>query len=375
MKKSYNKKVIPLFKVFMSPTVMAPLKKTLLGGYITQGPRVAEFEGLLAKRLGTPHVLTLNSGTTALFLAMQLAGVGPGDEVITPALTCTATNWPILARGGVPVWADADPATATIDWRGIEARITKKTKAIVVVHWGGYPCDMDEIMKIARRHKLKVIEDCAHAFGASYRGKPIGTIGDFGIFSLQAIKHLTTVDGGLLITKSKADYRRGKLLRWYGIDREARNKNKADFRIENDIPEWGYKFHMNDVNATIGIEQLKFVDGILEKQRANALYFRKKLANTPGVTLLDEQPDRQSSYWLFTIKVAHRDRFMRAMHSAGIVVSQVHRRNDVHSCVSRFQRALPQLDKLSQEIICIPVGWWLTLKDRDHIIKTIKRGW
>ena len=134
-------------------------------------------------------------------------------------MTCTATNWAILAQGAIPVWADIDERTANIDPQTIEPLITPKTKAIMVVHWGGYPADLDEIWSIARRHHLKVIEDAAHAFGSTYKGRHVGTQSDFGVFSFQAIKHMTTVDGGLLVTNNIADHGRGKLLRWYGIDR------------------------------------------------------------------------------------------------------------------------------------------------------------
>ncbi len=375
-KKENAKPLIPLFKVYMPASVMAPLKKTLLSGYITQGPRVEEFEGLLRKRLKTKHVLTVNSGTSALQLAVKLSGIEPGrgDEVITTALTCTATNWAILAAGGVPVWADVDQETANIDWRTIEARITPKTKAIMVVHWGGTPCDMDEINAIAQKHNLKVIEDCAHAFGATYKGKPLGTVGDFGAFSLQAIKHMTTVDGGLLIAKDEQAYKRGKLLRWYGIDREER-KGSSDFRVENDIPEWGYKMHMNDVNATIGIEQLKYVNTTLKKHQANAAFYNKALKGVAGVELMPLKAGYKSAYWIYTLKVDRREDFMRAMKERGIMVSRVHERNDKHSCVAAYKRPLPQLDELSQKIICIPVGWWLTPKQRQYIVDSIKKGW
>jgi dTDP-4-amino-4,6-dideoxygalactose transaminase len=363
---------IPLFKVFMPESVMEPLRKTLMSGFIGQGPKVEEFEKGLIERIGNPRALSLNSATSALHLALRLAGIQRNDEVISTPLTCTATNWPILANGGKIVWADVDPATANIDPKSIVSLITSKTKAIMVVHWGGYPCDMDEILNIAKRHGLAVVEDCAHAFGAEYKGKPLGNQGTFACFSFQAIKHMTTVDGGMLVCPNDKTYHRGKLLRWYGIDRSS---PKVAFRCEDDIPEWGYKFHMNDVNATIGIEQLKYIGETLAKHRANAAYFRQKLAGVPGVTLMDEKPDRKSSYWIFTIKVDRRDDFMRRMQEKGIAVSRVHERNDKHSCVAAFKRPLPQLEELLNSIICIPVGWWLSEEDRSYIVDTIRQGW
>ncbi len=367
-----EKKTIPLFKVFMPPSVMGPLRETLLSGFIGQGSKVEEFEGLLRKFLRSKNVLSLNSGTSALTLALRLAGIKEGDEVISTALTCTATNWPVLALGGKLVWADINPKTANIDPVSIEAAVTPKTKAILVVHWGGYPCDMDEIHAIAKKHNLKVIEDGAHAFGSTYHGKMAGTQSDFGTFSFQAIKHMTTVDGGLLICKNTEDYKSGKLLRWYGIDREGKRK---DFRCEEDILDWGYKFHMNDVSAVIGIEQMKFIENTLGRHRENAAFYRKALNGVPGVELLDEKTDRSSSYWLFTIKVQNRDGFMKKMTDAGIMVSRVHERNDKHTCTQPFRRELPQLDQFVKSMICIPVGWWVTKDDCAYIVDQIKKGW
>lgn len=367
--------MIPLFKVFMPESVIEPLKKTLFSGFIGQGPRVEEFEQALADYIGNPLILTINNGTAALHLALRLAGVGYGDEVITTALTCTATNWPILANGGIPVWADIDPDTGNIDPKSIAKRITKKTKAIMVVDWGGYPCDLEEIKKIAispSGKKIPIIEDAAHAFGAIYENTKVGNIADFTMFSFQAIKHLTTVDGGALCLLDEEIYKRGKLLRWYGIDREGPRK---DFRCEEDVKEWGYKFHMNDVTATIGLEQLKYVEKTLRRHRENAAYYHKNLKGIPGLTLLKEKPDRLSSYWIFTFKVKDRDKFVKYMYAKNITVSRVHRRNDTHPVVKQFKSHLPNLDRFEKEMICIPVGWWVTEKQRDYIVKSIKAGW
>lgn len=351
---------------------MEPLRATLFSGFIGEGPRVAEFEEALSARLEAPYPLTVNSATSGLQLALRLAGVEQGDQVISTALTCTATNWAILAQGGIPVWADVDENTANMDPRTIEALITPRTKAIMVVHWGGCPVDLDDIWAIAKKHGLKVIEDGAHAFGSRYKGKHVGTQSDFGVFSFQAIKHMTTVDGGLVIAKSEADYKRGKLLRWYGIDRHS---PRADFRCEDDIAEWGLKFHMNDVAATIGLEQLKYADHILRQHQDNAAFYSRELRNADGVTQFSHYNDRSSAFWLYTIKVRDRDTFIQTMKERGIMTSQVHERNDKHSVVAAYRRPLPQLDRLVQEMVCIPVGWWVTEEDRRYVVDSIRKGW
>ena len=215
--------MIPLFKVFMSDEVTPILNSVIYSGWIGQGPKVKEFEKRLGDQFENDKVLALSAGTHGLSLALRLAGVGLGDQVITTPLTCTATNMPILMNGADIVWADIKPTDLNIDSRSVEACVTERTKAIMVVHWGGYPCDMDELRKIADDNNLKIIEDAAHAFDSTYKRTMIGdcTYSDYCMMSFQAIKHLTTVDGGALFLKDKDEYKRAKLLRWYGIDRES----------------------------------------------------------------------------------------------------------------------------------------------------------
>lgn len=359
-------KLIPLFNVFMSKAIMKPLEKTLLSGYIGQGPRVEEFEKKVAAFIGNPYVLTVNSGTSALHLALRLIGIKPGDEVISTPMTCTATNWPILANGGTIIWADIDPQTGNIDPKSIASRITKKTKAIMVVDWGGYPADIAAIKEIAG--KIPVIEDAAHAFGSIYKGKLVGQSADYTCFSFQAIKHLTCGDGGALVVSDKKIYERGKLLRWYGIDRERRSQHE---RIEIDVNEWGYKFHMNDINATIGLQNLKHVKSILASHRDNAAFYTKALSGLKHIHLLDENNEYKSSYWLFTIKAMHVHAFIEYMNERNVMVSQVHRRNDTHPVTRNFLRPLPGVDKFTSEMVCIPVGWWVTKLQRRYISECI----
>ena len=180
-------KDIPLFKVFMPESVMEPLRKVLLSGYIGEGPRVEEFERQLAPWFNN-NVLTVNNGTSALQLALRLANVSYGDEVVSTAMTCSATNEPILAMGARIIWADIDPWTGNINPEDVAAKITPKTKAIMCVHWGGYPCDLDELNAIAAEHGIKLIEDACHAFGSTYRGKPIGSHSDFACFLFRRLR-------------------------------------------------------------------------------------------------------------------------------------------------------------------------------------------
>jgi dTDP-4-amino-4,6-dideoxygalactose transaminase len=365
--------MIPLFKVFMSDTVDNSILKTLHSGFIGQGPVVQKFEEALGKRFSNTRALSLSAGTHGLHLALRLAGVGSGDEVVTTPLTCTASNWPILMQGAVPVWSDIKD-DFNIDPVSVESRINGKTKAIIAVHWGGYPVDLAVLASLATKYNLTLIEDAAHAYGASYQGIPIGSCGysRFTMMSFQAIKTLTAVDGGALFCRTKEDYDLAKLLRWYGIDREG---PRSDFRCEQPINEFGYKYHMNDVCATIGLANMPDVEVNLAKTIANANFYNSELLNVHGVRLTQLATDRQSSYWLYTIMVENRSEFCYMMASRGIAVSRVHERNDIHPCVKASHQALPNLEKVIKQQICIPVGWWVTEAQRTFISESIKGGW
>jgi dTDP-4-amino-4,6-dideoxygalactose transaminase len=207
-------------------------------------------------------------------------GIQDGAEILTTPLTCTATNFPILANHFKIKWVDIDPETLNMDLDDLARKITPKTKAIFIVHWGGYPINLDRLAEIQNQasrlygFKPAIIEDCAHAMGSKYKGILIGTHGNICTFSLQAIKHITSGDGGLLFVPHDDLYKRGKLLRWYGIDRDG---NRKDFRCEADIPEWGFKFHMNDVNATVGMCNFAHRDEIIKKHQENAAYYDQAL--------------------------------------------------------------------------------------------------
>lgn len=393
------KKEIPLFKVFMSPTAGEAVSDVLHSGFIGQGPKVDEFESNLSRFLRHERLVTLNSGTSGLHLALHLLknpnifvdvhhgaaytqtnwpGLEQGDEVLATALTCTASNWPILANGLKIKWVDIDPTTLNMDLDDLERKITHKTKVIMLVHWGGYPNDLDRVKQIQRRALERfgfaptVIEDGAHGFGSKYQGEHLGNHGNMVMYSLQAIKHITSIDGGILTLPHNDLYKRAKLIRWYGIDRDS---NRKDFRCEADIPEWGFKFHMNDICATVGNENLKHAKDIIAKHQSNAKFYDEQLKDTAGIQLLTRHADRESAFWIYSMLVDDREGFMRHMKGHGIISSQVHERNDKHTCVREYSSALPTLDATIGKVVSIPIGWWVTEEDRQYIVDCIKKGW
>ena len=390
--------MIPLFKVFMTQNAIKRSSEILNGPFIGQGPVVDEFEEKLKLNLDFKFPVTVNSGTTALTLALHMLkskmnyvyadgystqefnwnGCDEHTEVLTTPLTCTATNWAILAEGLKIKWVDVDPNTLNMSLEDLKNKITENTKILMLVHWGGYPNDLDKISEILDwaeekyGFRIMVVEDCAHAFWSRYKNEYIGNHGNFCAFSFQAIKHLTTVDGGLLVTPNSIYSKRAKLLRWYGIDRDT---PRADFRCEDNIPEFGFKWHMNDVNAGIGIENLIGSHFSVKVSQQNSKIYDDNLSNVPGLLNLERNTDMDSSCWLHTIRVENRSDFMKKMADAGIMVSRVHERNDKHTCVEQFKTNLPNLDIVANDMICIPNGYWVLETERNHIIDTIKSGW
>lgn len=375
--------MIPLFKVFVAPEAQADVGKTLQSGYIAQGPSVDEFEHVLAEHFGNPRMVTVNSCTSAIHLALHLIkqqfGLPDGTEILSSPMTCAATNFPALANRFALRWIDVDPRTMNFDLDDAAKKLSRETRILMFVHWGGYPIDYRRLGELKADYRrrfdqdLIVVEDCAHAWESRYNGRLVGSISDdhFAAFSFQAIKSLTTGDGGLLITPPGEIYRAARMARWFGLDRD----NKLDFRSAQDIAEWGFKFHMNDIAASIGLANYPHVAGLVAKQKANARFYYEELKSVGGLTLLERRAEYDGSYWLFTILVENRPAFVEAMTARGVQVNQVHTRNDKYTALAEFEAPLPQLDSIAERMICIPVGWWLDDRDRQTVVDAIRAGW
>jgi len=362
--------MIPLVKPFIAPEeeLLPALREVLYSGYIAEGDAVYEFERRFGEYIQNPYNVSVNSGTAALHIALMLAGVkNREDEVISSALTAEPTNISILLAGGSVVFADVDNNTGLLDPQSVRERITNHTKAIMLVHYAGMVCDMDVFNSLSREFSIPIIEDNAHALGSRYCDKPIGSNSDYTCFSFQAIKHMTTVDGGMLTLKNEDACNQAKRLRWFGLDKKVP-------RLESNITIAGYKYHMNNVNATIGLAQINHLPDIVTRHIDNGKYFDRELAGISGVTLIPYYRNTEPSYWLYTLKVENRDDFISRMTEAGITASPLHLRNDRHS-VFQSSHELPALDKFYQEFVHIPCGWWISDEDRDHIVNTIEKGW
>src|SRR3989344_7094989 len=368
------RKTIPIQYPYMNEQSIQNVVEVMRSRWIGQAEKVEEFEAMIKQQLKIPFPVTVNSGTAAVHLALDIAGVGPGDEVITTSLTCAATNHAILMQYAKPVFADVQYDTGNIDPKDIEHRITPKTKAILVVHWAGYTCDMDEIHEIAKRHNLPVIEDAAHALGANYKKKLIGTISQYSCFSFQAIKHVTTGDGGMITLDNKEKYDEARRKRWFGIDRDNRKPSILG-EPEWNVNEIGYKYHLNDYCAALGLENLKELNQILKRREEIVKRYNEELSRIKGIRLFERKSDRKSANWLFSMHVERRIDFITTMLKKGIEVSVVHNRIDTNDAFGPLRKDLKNLAKFTETHVSLPLHNYLTDDDISYILKSIRSGW
>lgn len=364
---------INFFNTTVTESSIDYVTETLKSTIISAGKKADLFEQKLVE-YGLSNPVTLNSGTVTMHLALLASGVGPGDEVIIPAQTFISTGLSVLYTGAKPIFADINKFDGNISVDSIRTKITDKTKAIIPVHWGGYPCDLDEINGLAKEHNLSIVEDAAHAFGSTYKNRMIGSISRFTSFSFQAIKHLTTGDGGALCCLNTEDEKLVKRLRWFDIDRD---NSKTGFlgEREYDAVNIGYKYHMNDIAASIGIGNLESIDYKLLKIKNFAKKYESELQNIDGLNLMNYKPDRTSSYWLFPILVENRNKFIEKMKNYNIPVSVVHQGIDKNKIFGGKNYDLENQRFFDDNQIHLPINDSLTFENIDYIINTIKEGW
>jgi perosamine synthetase len=364
---------VVLFHPHVPANAKRQVNRVLSGRWIGQGPMVEMFEKKFNKLYGGKGAsVACGSGTDALHLAYILCDLKPGDEVVVPLFTCTATNIPFLYMGVTIRFADVQADTLNIDTCHVEELVNEKTKAIVCVHYGGLPCDMDELHRIATKYNIPVIEDAAHALGATYKGRFIGTISDYTMYSFQAIKHITTGDGGMLVLKNAETKAKADRIRWFGIDRLAKQRGIW----ENDIVEVGYKYQMTDIAAVMGLEGLSEIDFILGHRRALFAAYKEQLQGIPGLTFVGgNYTDREHAAWLCTILVDDREGLMTWLRENKIESGQVHYRNDRYSIFGGRKDYFPNMDKLEDKYLVLPLHTKMSIDDVSYICNTIRQGW
>lgn len=362
--------MIRLWSTYIPETAGDAVKEILRSKWINTGSQEKLFREKVGQKFNIPYCVACNSGTSALRASYAAIGIGPGDEVVSTPYTFIATNTAILEQGAKPVFADIQYETLNIDPKSVESKITRKTKAIVCVHYGGLPCDMDELWEIGKKYNLPVIEDSAHALGSRYKGEYVGSRGDIITFSFQVIKIVNSGDGGIIATTCEEYYKKLKRLVWFGIDREEKKANLLD-----PLPEWidmlGFKYNMNDITATLGIVGIDHFDIPFGRRNEIGEQYRRELAGLRKIQLVKHAADRSSNYQIFPIHVEGRLDFAKFMRDRGILVNVNNRCNDLYTIFGGLCE-LPNTARADEDVILIPLHADLSNDDVDKIIDAVQ---
>ena len=367
-----NKGGVPLFYPHIPKKGLKAIQNVLQGRWIGQGPLVDKFEKKFSKKFCSGlSSIAVGSGTDALHLAYLLSDIKKNDEVICPVFTCTATNIPLLYIGAKIKFADIDPDTFNISIESVKKLITKKTKALVFVNYGGLPCDLSELRKLAKKHKFKLIQDAAQSLGSTYENRSIVEYADFTIFSFQAIKHISSGDGGLLCIRDKKLKKKALRMRWFGIDR----LKKQGGTWENDIKEIGYKYQMTDLGAALLLESMKEFDQIKNHRKKIFNLYLKKLSKNKNLSVVNKVGNFTHSHWLFTILTKKKDFLQKNLRNLKIETNQVHFRNDRYSIFKKFRNKyfFRNMNEIENDYLVLPIHTKMSLSDANYIANCINK--
>lgn len=375
------------FLVFGSPAIgkseIEAVSECLQSGWLGTGPKVAAFENEFRAYKHSEFAIAVNSCTAALHLSLIAANIEPGNEVITTAMTFCSTVNAIIHAGAIPVLVDIDPITKNIDVEQIEYYITPRTKAILPVHYAGYPCDMDRICEISNKYGLKIIEDCAHAIETQYKGQPVGTFGDFGCFSFYVTKNIVTGEGGMVLTRKESDASRIKTLALHGMNKDAWKRFGDDGYKHYHVVECGYKYNMMDIQAAIGIEQLKKINKYRVRRKDIFEKYTQALKELPIDLPVSGNDYIKHSYHLYPIVIdkdntgISRDNFLNAITKENIGVGVHYLSIPEHPYYQEKYgwkaQDFPVAMHYGRSTVSLPLSAKLTNSDVDDVIAAVKK--
>ena len=392
-KRAKNKRFVQFHQSYIQQGEIKEVVDTLKSGWITTGPRTKRFEEDFKKYIGCRHAIGLNSCTAGLHLSLAALNIGEGDEVITTPITFPATANVIIHQKATPVFVDIEMDTLNMDVNKIEEKITPRTKAIMPVHFAGHPCDMGKIMDIAKRHKLSVIEDAAHAIESEYNGKKIGNIGDFTSFSFYATKNITTGEGGMLTTNNDELAEKARMMSLHGISKDAWKRYGKDGFQHWELFYPGFKYNMFDIQAAIGIHQIKKIEGFLKIRKKYVDMYNEAFENIPEIVPLKVKGNIKHAYHLYVIIIkteelnADRDEIMSEIQNNGVGVGvhfrtlhlQPYYQNPNPKSKIRNHRLykrgmFPVAEYVSDRVISLPLYPKMKVSDVQYVIKVVKEA-
>lgn len=362
---------IPVFKPALGEEEWQAVKTCFDTGWIGLGPKTTEFEQAFAEFIGTKYVIGLNSCTSALDLAFKILGLD-GGEVITTSLTFVSTNHAILYNGCTPVFADILPDTLTLDPEDVRRKITPDTRAIMLVHYAGHPCDMAAFTAIAQEHNLLLIEDCAHAAGSTYNGQPVGTFGDAGCFSFHAVKNIAMGEGGALVVRNQEQFERAMRLRWCGISRSTWERASGkSYSWQYDVNELGYKYHLSDIAAAIGLVQLRKAEQHRQRREEIWAAYNQAFSDLP-VESLAVRPEAQTTYLFYVLKTDRRDPLIDFLAERKVGTSVHYYPNHLFDLYRGFRADIPVTEAVWQQIVTLPCYPSLTDEQLAIVIQAVR---
>lgn len=365
--------MIPIARPSIGKDEIDNVEKVFKTHWLGMGSFVYEFEKKIQAYLGVKYAIAVNTGTTAIHLALSTLNLKPRDEVIVPSLTFAGSVQPIINLNARPVFCEIDPSTLNIDIEDVARRITKRTKALVLVHYGGLACDMDKVIKICKAHRITIVEDAAHAFGSSYKGKKVGSFGDtLCCFSFDPIKNLTCGEGGAVVTNSAriAEILRRKRLLGISKDTWMRYKNKRSWFYE--VTTEGYRYHMSNINAAIGLAQFKKFEKFMKRKREIIKEYDDYFKCLKEIELLERDYDSMSPF-NYTMKIKKgRDRFMQFMERRVISIGINYIPNHLHPFFKKYGTKLPVTERVWKEIVSLPLYYDMTKKELTLVKNSVK---
>ncbi len=367
-------KTIPLYNAFHTPEMETVALEVLRSGRIASGEYVFRFESEFEKLVNQRHVVSTVDMTSAVYLALYLAGVGPGDEVLTTAYACLSTNSAIAQIGAVPVWVDLLPSSIEIDLADLALKVSKKTKAVLLYHPAGYPGPIQSVAKFCRQHKIAFIEDCNNALLATRDGRFVGSEGDFAIYSFYPNRQINAVEGGVLVCRSEEAAIQARKLRRFGIDSKTFRTVDGEISPSSDISKIGWSFSLNNLCAALACTQISTVNERIAKTRENARKLNQIVSELKRVEAVRIPEGANPSYWVFLVLSNQRDELIRKLKEQGVFASAVHQRNDIYSGFGSRKDHLPNTTDFQKRVLGVPCGWWISESDLTVIARALNRS-
>jgi perosamine synthetase len=365
--------VIPVHRPYLGREELDAVGRVFESRWLGMGAVTKEFEQRLREFLGVKHVIATNTGTAALHLALDALDLQPGDEVIVPSLTFVSSVQAILAAGGRPVFCEVSDATLTVDAEDAFRRVTPRTRVIMPVHYGGRACEMDELLPSARERGIRIVEDAAHAFGSSYRGRMVGTLGDATCFSFDPIKNITCGGGGAVATDDDEIAERALPVRHAGVQADSWSRRLSERPWSYKVIVAGYRYHLSDVNAAIGLEQLKRMEAFKARKRAIVRRYDEAFHGVSGLALLRADPEATFPFsYVVRVLDGRRDGLMAHLEGQGIATTVEFTPNHLQPAFARFASPLPVTERLYEEILTLPLHVEMTDADVERVIAAVR---